>query len=369
MTLLDPFQRRSTVEDLTNLESYFLSNNNNNNNDDDNNVLDTTAIKKKRLDYALALKYLSMQEEHQLRKSEMVFKCGQLIIEELRKRDELRSARSFIINFFSSLNTTNSNVLRRISVHERAQILEQTFISALDLNELKRALELFDALKEIVIKQLGQKNSRRLRRLEGMLLESSGEFDKALVHYDEILKDHPTEQRVMKRKIAVYEQKNDKKKLLECLNEYLDVYMDDVEAWEHAGKIYSSLFMHEQAIFCFEECLCSSPSNYHNHRRVAEQLYALSGIDNLKRASMYYAAAIDMSTGADVRSLYGCILTRNKLQALMNNDNNNSSVHTNKNSLDTVEALASAAVERLEQMYAIKQEELLGFVRQLKKKN
>ena len=84
---------------------------------------------------------------------------------------------------------------------------------------------------------------------------------------------------------------------------------------------------------------------------------------------MYYAAAIDMSTGADVRSLYGCILTRNKLQALMNNDNNNNSAHTNKNSLDTVEALASAAVERLEQMYAIKQEELLGFVRQLKKKN
>ena len=94
-----------------------------------------------------------------------------------------------------------------------------------------------------------------------MLFEASGEFDKAMEHYDAILEDQPTEQRVMRRRIAVLESRNETKKCLEALNKYLDVFMDDVEAWEHAGKIYAKLFMHEQAIFCFEECICSAPSN------------------------------------------------------------------------------------------------------------
>ena len=81
---------------------------------------------------------------------------------------------------------------------------------------------------------------------------------------------------------------------------------------------------------------------------------------------MYYAAAIDMSTGADVRSLYGCILTRNKLvkNHAGSSNNNNSSNSNGKNSIEAVENLAAAAAERLEQMYDIKQEELLGIVRQ-----
>ena len=78
---------------------------------------------------------------------------------------------------------------------------------------------------------------------------------------------------------------------------------------------------------------------------------------------MYYAAAIDMSTGADVRALYGCILTRNTL--VKNHAGSNDSSNSNgKNSIEAVENLAAAAAERLEQMYAIKQEELLGIVRQ-----
>ena len=81
---------------------------------------------------------------------------------------------------------------------------------------------------------------------------------------------------------------------------------------------------------------------------------------------MYYAAAIDMSTGADVRALYGCILTRNQLveSHAGSTNTNNSSSSNDKNSLEAVENLAAAAAERLEQMYAIKQEELLGIVRQ-----
>ena len=65
-------------------------------------------------------------------------------------------------------------------------------------------MELFNELKAIVEETLGQKNSQRLKRLEGML-EASGEFDKAMEHYDAILEDQPTEQRVMKRRIAVFE--------------------------------------------------------------------------------------------------------------------------------------------------------------------
>jgi hypothetical protein len=43
---------------------------------------------------------------------------------------------------------------------------------------------------------------------------------------------------------------------------------------------------------------------------------------------------------------------------------NDSSNSNGKNSIEAVENLAAAAAERLEQMYVIKQEELLGIVRQ-----
>ena len=328
---------RSTIPQVNDLEEYLTS----------------TGFAKK--DVKNCALFLQMIEEHKLRRSASTFRAGEIVLEhtnvKLRKRSFLTK-----ILFGSSPSTVNKHLI----------LLEQTFIASLDTSStnLKRALELFNELKAIVEETLGQKNSQRLKRLEGMLLEASGEFDKAMEHYDVILKDQPTEQRVMKRRIAVFESQNDTKKCLEALNKYLDVFMDDVEAWEHAGKIYAKLFMHEQAIFCFEECICSAPSNYHHHRRVAEQLYALGGFDNLRRASMYYAAAIDMSTGADVRALYGCILTRNTLVKNHAGSSNDSSNSNGKNSIEAVENLAAAAAERLEQMYAIKQEELLGIVRQ-----
>jgi len=330
---------RSTIPRVNDLEEYLTS----------------SGFAKK--DVKSCALFLQMIEEHELRRSASTFKAGEIVLEHTNEKLRKRSFLTKIL-FGSSSSMVNKHL----------SLLEQTFIASLDTSStnLKRSLELFNELKVIVEDTLGQKNSQRLKRLEGMLFEASGEFDKAMEHYDAILEDQPTEQRVMRRRIAVLESRNETKKCLEALNKYLDVFMDDVEAWEHAGKIYAKLFMHEQAIFCFEECICSAPSNYHHHRRVAEQLYALGGFDNLRRASTYYAAAIDMSTGADVRALYGCILTRNQLvkSHAGSTNTNNSSSSNDKNSLEAVENLAAAAAERLEQMYAIKQEELLGIVRQ-----
>ena len=288
------------------------------------------------------LEYLELVQKHSLRRPKPTARAGDVVL------------------------SLKPNALKKKcggDRNKRAALREQIFLAHIDAHEdenLSRAKALLEELRRFVEKDLGVKRSRRLRRLEGMLMEASGEFEKALGVYEEILGEHPTDQRVMKRKIAVLESRRDLRGCFEALSEYLDVFMDDVEAWEHCGKLYAKCFMHEQAIFCFEECVCSSPSNYHHHRRVAEQLYSSGGVDNLRQASMHYAAAIDMSSGEDVRSLYGCIMTHNKLSSIKNSSGGG---ENNAHGLDAVKNLAAAAAERLEQLYAVKQGDLLHIVK------
>ena len=65
--------------------------------------------------------------------------------------------------------------------------------------------------------------SMRVFKLEGMFFEAEGEFGKAIDLYESVLKDHPTNAELMKRKISVLKAQGKMTEAIAQLNELLKV--------------------------------------------------------------------------------------------------------------------------------------------------
>jgi len=58
----------------------------------------------------------------------------------------------------------------------------------------------------------------------------------------------------------------------------------------------------------------AQPQMHFHHRRIAEVYYTMGTEEHLRAARKYYAAAVDMSNGMDVRALYGLVLVDARLK-------------------------------------------------------
>ena len=65
---------------------------------------------------------------------------------------------------------------------------------------------------------------------------------------------------------------------------------------------------YQQAAHCYEELLLHSPQSIALYVRYAEVLYTMGG-SHLRTARQYYAAALKLSDGEDLRALYGICCT------------------------------------------------------------
>ncbi|GLJ34783.1 hypothetical protein SUGI_0700050 [Cryptomeria japonica] len=181
-------------------------------------------------------------------------------------------------------------------------LYEQVAIAALDCRNL--------AIAKDYIQTLMKKfpDSIRVGRLEGMWFEAKGSWEQANKVYSGLLEEHPLDQQIHKRKVAIAKAQGNLLEAVECLNKYLEIFMADHDAWRELADIYISLQMYKQAAFCFEELILAQPSNALFHLSYAEVLYTLGGLENLKLAKKYYAAAIDFTGGRNTRALYGVCL-------------------------------------------------------------
>lgn len=186
-----------------------------------------------------------------------------------------------------------------VSGDEVWTVLEQGATAALDVGELEFAERCLARLQKQFPKSL------RTARLKGMLLEASSKYDAALAVYDEILEKAPTEQRVFKRKAALERSRGQLDAATKVLVEYLDTFMADTEAWLELAELYMLQRMYKQAAFCFEEAMLHTPQNSTVHVKLAECLYTIGGLENVQAARKYFAAAVDLSSGSDLRALYG----------------------------------------------------------------
>lgn len=51
-------------------------------------------------------------------------------------------------------------------------------------------------------------------------------------------------------------------KAIQLLNEYLQIFMSDIEAWQELSELYLFCAMYKQAAFCYEEMILSAPTNH-----------------------------------------------------------------------------------------------------------
>lgn len=114
------------------------------------------------------------------------------------------------------------------------------------------------------------KNSSRVKRLEGLLLEAQGKFDAAKTLYDAMITAQPANRLAHKRRAALAKARGDPRAFMEALSSYLDIFSDDAEAWLEMAECHLSQGNCAQAAFCYEELVLLYPGNPAAHARLAE---------------------------------------------------------------------------------------------------
>lgn len=163
--------------------------------------------------------------------------------------------------------------------------------NALDLNETALANQCLDVLQE---KFRG--NSTRVQRLERLVLEATGDLD-ALPEEN---KEESNEEDAypLKRLVAQCKAKNDIPEAIKHLNEYLSIYMTDMEGYSELADLYLSLCDYEKAAFCVEELIINDPNSPLFHCKYADIKYTMR---DYKTARKYYAQCINLMLDAEER--------------------------------------------------------------------
>lgn len=180
-------------------------------------------------------------------------------------------------------------------------VSEQAAIAALECGASEFAQSL--------IREIARKfpTSSRTRRLQGMFWEASGVTEKAQEIYSSHLRSNPSDEIILKRQVAIQKTLGNTQAAIEALRSYVSIFSGDHEAWEELSDLYLSLGQYKQALFCLEELLMFMPTNSEYLVRTADILFILGGPSGLKLARSYYAKAVEVSNGKDVRALYGIL--------------------------------------------------------------
>ncbi|KAI9076587.1 hypothetical protein K1719_024922 [Acacia pycnantha] len=225
-----------------------------------------------------AWEYLCLVRKLKLRRSEKVLRHGLSILNEPKKRSSLGP--------------------------DEWTLYEQVAVAAMDCQHLDVAKDCMKVLQKRF------PESKRVGRLEAMLLEAKGLCNEAEKAYSSFLEDNPLDQIIHKRRVAMAKAQGNISGAIECLNKYLEIFMADHDAWRELAELYVSLQMYKQAAFCYEELIISQPTGPLFHLAYADVLYTLGGLENLQTAKKYYASAIDLTGGKNTRALFGiCLCT------------------------------------------------------------
>ncbi|CAN1132350.1 ER membrane protein complex subunit 2 [Linum perenne] len=296
-----------------------------------------------------AWEYLCLVRKLKVRRSDKVLKYGLSILNDSRKRSSLgpdgaclyrfpfpisQLSSGFDLNFLEVDLVENWMRNKFMSWLGKWTLYEQVAIAAMDSHAL-------DVAKDcITVLQKKFPESKRVGRLEGMLLEAKGSWEEAENAYSSLLEDNPLDQIIHKRRIAVAKAQGNISTAIDLLNKYLEIFMADHDAWRELAEIYVSLQMYKQAAFCYEELILSQPTVPLHHLAYADVLYTLGGLENIQNAKKYYSSTVDLTGGKNNRALFGICLCTSAISQL--------SRGRNKDDKDTLElpSLATAALEK-----------------------
>jgi len=190
---------------------------------------------------------------------------------------------------------------------ERWTILEQVAMAAIDVHRPDIVTDAIDALNS----NFGR-NSLRLRRLEAMQAEMHEDWDLAIELLDQILEKDDTNCHARKRIIAIHRARGENDRAKKALNEYLEDFMCDGEAWAELCEIYVLEQEYTKAAFCCEELILQNPHNHLYYQKYADIKYTQGGFENMELAKTYYCHTIKINPH-NIRALYGLLLTSTQL--------------------------------------------------------
>eukprot|EP00735_Rhodelphis_limneticus_P000987 TRINITY_DN11531_c0_g1::TRINITY_DN11531_c0_g1_i1::g.22040::m.22040 TRINITY_DN11531_c0_g1::TRINITY_DN11531_c0_g1_i1::g.22040 ORF type:complete len:317 (+),score=62.37,sp/Q6TGY8/EMC2_DANRE/42.31/7e-62,TPR_14/PF13428.1/1.4e+02,TPR_14/PF13428.1/7.1e+02,TPR_14/PF13428.1/5.8,TPR_14/PF13428.1/0.0074,TPR_19/PF14559.1/4.1e+02,TPR_19/PF14559.1/51,TPR_19/PF14559.1/0.00014,TPR_19/PF14559.1/1.4e+04,TPR_16/PF13432.1/38,TPR_16/PF13432.1/3.5e+03,TPR_16/PF13432.1/0.015,TPR_16/PF13432.1/1.1,TPR_6/PF13174.1/1.1e+0 len=190
----------------------------------------------------------------------------------------------------------------KLSKEERWGVYEQVSIAAMDSQNLTQADTLLKKLKkEFPI-------SVRVKRLEALRRECCKDYQGAKTIYDEILKDDPLNQVILKRKVVLQKAQGRTSEAIAELNEYLQTYSADLSAWQELADLYNSIQAYKFSTFCYEELMLAAPNNHTWPCRYAEALYTVGGPENVLLSRRYFAVSLNSNLNQNPRALYGCFI-------------------------------------------------------------
>lgn len=168
-------------------------------------------------------------------------------------------------------------------------------------------------------------DDERIMGLRGLYQEAMAENTSALMEvlheYDEILAENPTNTPVRKRRIALLRSLSREGDAANALVELLATSPTDIESWAELADLYISQGLYQQAEFCLEEILLTTPNAWNIHARLGEILFISAAISHnqiglLAEAVRRFCRSVELCDGY-IRGYYGLKMVSEKLVALI----------------------------------------------------
>ncbi|KAL8737484.1 MAG: hypothetical protein Q9181_001644 [Wetmoreana brouardii] len=167
------------------------------------------------------------------------------------------------------------------------------------------------------------KDNERVMGLRGLYQEAMADDSPALLQmlqkYDGILSEDPTNTPIKKRRVALLRSLSREGDAINALIELLEASPTDIEAWAELSELYISQGCYQQAEFCLEEILLSTPNAWNIHARLGEVLYISAAasqdkIGSLAESVRRFCRSIELCDGY-LRGSYGLKLASERLLA------------------------------------------------------
>jgi tetratricopeptide (TPR) repeat protein len=227
--------------------------------------------------------------------------------------------------------------------------LEQLALASIDVGRLEVADECIHLL-------LGKfPESPRVDVLAGIRMEASESPAMALAYYDGLLETDPSSAVFWKRRISVLRRMGKVEKTVEELNQFLDTFYNDVDAWNELADIYAECNQYTSSLQALSHLLLLNPQNSFYFLKFAETAYT-SG--DLPLSLKMFLIVLDMCereeeiakqppTGIAIRAWFGVKQSARKLLATPNPHS-----HSQTPIPQNVELLDQLATERILEAYS-----------------
>lgn len=240
---------------------------------------------------------------------------------------ELREPEKVIQHGQALLGDQVANVTGIQDEAARSAALEQICLAAIDINNHVLAERCLDELKETstVVSEKNKdgslvKDSDRYRRLLGRCLEAANDYEGAMVLYEKMLKENPSNLIALQRKYCILRSQQSLKSdavvvpmndVVDALNEYLGQQLSDVCGWYEMSQLRLSLADFKGAAYALEQVVLGSPLDAEIHRELGEVYATIGGLEYCTYARKHMAQALELDP-TNIRAQFGLVCVANQ---------------------------------------------------------